>query len=103
TLTHYDVPCIDASTWRLQVGGHVDRMLSLDLADMQRRSTRTLRVTLECAGDGRGLLEPRPVAQPWLVGAVGTADWHGIPLKVVLQEAGVLAGAREVLFTGHDR
>ncbi len=56
TLTHYDVPYVDVATWQLSVGGLVDRSLSLNLADLQRRSTRTLRMTMQCAGDGRGLL-----------------------------------------------
>ncbi len=103
TLTHYDVPYVDVATWQLSVGGLVDRSLSLNLADLQRRSTRTLRMTMQCAGDGRGLLRPRPVAQPWLVGAVGTADWTGTPLRGVLHEAGLMSGAQEVLFTGLDR
>ena len=103
TLVHYDVPEVDPGTWRLNVGGLVERPLSLDLADLQRRPSRTLRMTLECAGDGRALLRPRPVAQPWLVGAVGTADWTGTSLRGILEEAGVRTGAREVLFSGSDR
>src|SRR5258708_39829251 len=68
-----------------------------------KRPTSTRRMTLQCASDGRRLLRPRPVAQPWLVGAVGTADWFGTPLNGVLQEAGLMSGAQEVLFTGMDR
>lgn len=103
TLSHYDVPHVDVATWRLNVGGLVERSLSLSLTDLQRRPVQTTRVTLQCAGDGRGLLRPRPVAQPWLTGAVGTADWHGTPLRGVLEEAGIKPGALEVLFTGLDR
>ena len=102
TLVHYDVPEVNPDTWRLDVGGLVDRPLSLGLADLQRRPSRTLRMTLECAGDGRALLRPRPVAQPWLVGAVGTADWSGTSLRGILEETGVRSGAREVLFSGLD-
>lgn len=103
TLTHYDVPYVDSATWRLTVHGEVERSFSLDLAELQYRPSVTLRMTLECAGDGRALLQPRPVAQPWLVGAVGTADWTGTPLRGILEEAGILSSAREVLFTGLDR
>ena len=100
TLTHYDVPFADAATWPLTVSGHVTQPLSLSLEDLQRRPVRTLRVTLECAGDGRALLQPRPVAQPWLEGAVGTADWTGTPLRGILDEAGLGPDAVDVLFTG---
>jgi DMSO/TMAO reductase YedYZ molybdopterin-dependent catalytic subunit len=103
TLTHYDVPHVDPGAWRLTIGGHVGQVLSLSLDDLKRRAVRTLRMTLQCAGDGRGLLRPRPVAQPWLVGAVGTADWTGTPLRGLLEEAGLLSGTVEALFTGLDR
>ena len=59
---------------------------------------------MECAGNGRALLPgPRPVSQPWLAEAVGTAAWRGTPLAPLLDEAGTLDGAREVVFTGLDR
>jgi DMSO/TMAO reductase YedYZ molybdopterin-dependent catalytic subunit len=108
TLVHFDIPTVDIASWRLAVGGKVRRPLSLSLAELQRRPTRTLRVTLECAGDGRALLEPRPVGQPWLTGAIGTAEWTGTPLKLLLEESGVAAEGkggtvREIVFTGLDR
>jgi DMSO/TMAO reductase YedYZ molybdopterin-dependent catalytic subunit len=58
---------------------------------------------MECAGNGRALLEPRPVSQPWLAEAVGTAEWTGVRLSTLLEEAGVDDGAQEVVFTGLDR
>ena len=61
----------------------------------------TLPVTMECAGNGRARLDPRPVSQPWLVEAVGTGEWTGTPLRGVLAEAGV-DDAMDVLFTGLD-
>jgi len=60
-------------------------------------------VTLECAGNGRAQLSPRPLSQPWLLEAVGTAEWTGTPLLGLLEEAGVDASAAEVLFRGADR
>src|SRR5204862_1112722 len=58
---------------------------------------------MECAGNGRARLDPRPVSQPWLLEAVGTARWAGTPLRPLLEEAGVGEGAVEVIFTGVDR
>jgi len=43
---------------------------------------------MECAGNGRARLEPRPVSQPWLTEAVGCAEWTGVPLRALLDEAG---------------
>ena len=102
-LIHYDIPMVDPATWRLHVGGLVERSLSLSLAALRERPAITLPVTFECAGNGRALLEPRPLSQPWLVEAVGTAEWTGTPLRGLLAEAGVAPGAVEVLFTGIDR
>ncbi|MFI8823386.1 sulfite oxidase [Streptomyces sp. NPDC053431] len=103
-LVHYDIPDVDPDPedWRLGVGGRVARPLSLDLAALRERPAVTHRVTLECAGNGRARLAPRPVSQPWLVEAVGTADWTGVPLAGLLAEAGVADGAVEAVFTGAD-
>ena len=62
-----------------------------------------LAVTLECAGNGRAPLDPRPVSQPWLLEAVGSAEWTGMPLGVLLDEAGLEDDAVELLFSGIDR
>lgn len=102
-LIHFDIPAVDAETWRLDVGGLVDRPLQLSLAELRARPARTLAVTLECAGNGRALLEPRAPSQPWLADAVGTAEWTGTPLAPLLREAGVRDGALDVVFTGLDR
>jgi DMSO/TMAO reductase YedYZ molybdopterin-dependent catalytic subunit len=101
-LTHYDIPAVDESTWRLEIGGAVEQPLRLALADLRRRPEVTSRVLLECAGNGRARLEPRPVSQPWLLEAVGNAEWTGTPLAPLLEEAGVAADAVDVVFTGAD-
>lgn len=102
-LTHFDVPYADAGDWRLAVGGLVNRALSLDLDDLMRRPAVTAAVTLECAGNGRALIDPRPVSQPWFLEAVGTAEWTGTPLRLLLDEAGIAGPAREIVFTGLDQ
>ena len=101
-LIHFDIPFVDPATWRLGVGGLVSHRLDLSLQDLVSRPATTLRVTLECAGNGRSRLSPRPLSQPWLVEAVGTADWTGTPLGPILREAGLGADARHVVFTGLD-
>ncbi len=102
TLIHYDIPFVDTSTWQLEIGGAVRSPGAFSLADLQQRPQRTLRVTLECAGDGRALLQPRPISQPWLTGAVGTADWTGTPLGALLNEVGLHENVVDLLFTGAD-
>ncbi|MGH2525925.1 MAG: molybdopterin-dependent oxidoreductase, partial [Actinomycetota bacterium] len=102
-LIHYDIPQIDADAWRLRVEGLVARPLELSLSDLHQRTTVARAVTLECAGNGRALLEPRPLSQPWLLEAVGNAEWTGVPLRDVLEEAGVESRTAELVFTGLDR
>jgi sulfane dehydrogenase subunit SoxC len=102
-LIHYDIPVVDPAAWRLELGGAVERPASFSLADLAARETVTVPVTMECAGNGRARLEPRPVSQPWLTEAVGTAAWTGTPLAPLLEEAGLGDDAVEVLFTGLDR
>src|SRR5436309_15341833 len=58
---------------------------------------------MECAGNGRAALSPRPLSQPWLLEAVGTSEWEGVAVGALLDEAAVLPDATEVLFTGADR
>ena len=101
-LIHYDIPRVDSAAWSLQVGGRVDRPLTLSLAELRARPPRTIAVTMECAGNGRARLEPRPVSQPWLVEAVGTAEWTGTPLRPLLEEAGLRDDVVEIVFTGLD-
>jgi sulfane dehydrogenase subunit SoxC len=102
-LIHYDIPDVDPATFRLEVGGAVERPLSLSLDELRGRPRTGDPITFECAGNGRALLEPRPVSQPWLTEAVGTAEWGGTALKPLLDEAGPSRGAVEVLFTALDR
>ena len=102
-LIHYDIPVVDPAHWRLAVDGRVERQLSLSLDELRTRPRVTLAVTFECAGNGRAQLSPRPLSQPWLLEAVGTAEWAGTPLGPLLEEAGLLEDAVDVLFTGIDR
>ena len=102
-LVHFDIPAADESSWTLELGGHLRRPRTLTMEELRRRPQVTAPVTLECAGNGRARLDPRPVSQPWLEEAVGTAEWTGTPLAPLLEEAGVGPGAVEVVFGGADR
>jgi DMSO/TMAO reductase YedYZ molybdopterin-dependent catalytic subunit len=101
-LTHYDIPAVDGATWRLAIAGHVARPRSFTLDELRARPQMSVAVTMECAGNGRALLDPRPLSQPWLLEAVGTAEWTGTPLALLLDEATVREDAVDVVFTGLD-
>ncbi len=101
-LTHYDIPYAEAASWRLEVGGLVRTPLSLSLDDLRRRPTVTRAVTMECAGNGRARLAPRPISQPWLHEAVGTMAWTGTPFGPLLRRGGSPRRGVDVVFTGAD-
>jgi DMSO/TMAO reductase YedYZ molybdopterin-dependent catalytic subunit len=102
-LVHYDVPLVAPADWTLEVGGAVQRPFELTLDELRARPSVELAATMECAGNGRALLEPRPISQPWLTEAVGTARWRGVPLASLLEEASPVSGAVDVVFGALDR
>lgn len=99
---HFHIPALDLATWRLSVGGCVERPLSLSLQDLRNLPAETRPVTLECAGNGRSLLDPPVEGEKWEFGAVSTAEWTGVPLVELLNRIGVKPDAGEVLFRGAD-
>jgi DMSO/TMAO reductase YedYZ molybdopterin-dependent catalytic subunit len=94
TINHYGVPTVDMTRWRLGVDGLVARPLSLSLNDLRARARREVAFTLECSGN-HGF--------PFFIGGVGNARWGGTPLAPVLERAGLLRQATEVVFWGIDR
>jgi DMSO/TMAO reductase YedYZ molybdopterin-dependent catalytic subunit len=102
-VVHWDIPPVDPASWRLTFGGRVRKPLELTLDEIRARPRQTIPVTLECAGNGRSWLTPRPLSIPWLGEAIGTAEWTGTPLRGLLEEAGLQDDAVEVVFRGADR
>lgn len=101
-LIHFDVPQLEAENYSLAVGGRVRNPARVTLSDLKARRVVTQAVTMECAGTGRSTLRPRAVYVPWAKEAIGTYQWTGTPLRPLLEEAGLLDDAVEVLFTGWD-
>jgi sulfite oxidase len=103
---HGPVPGLDPATWRLHVGGLVDRSLRLSLEELRDRfEAREVTATLQCAGNRRvGLMHVRdiPGQAPWGPGATGTARWTGVRLADVLTEAGLRPEAAHVAFDAPD-
>jgi len=102
-LVHFDVPEIDAAGYELRVDGRVRAPLVLTLEDLRSRPAISMAVMMECAGSGRARLVPRPVSAPWHEEAIGCAEWTGTPLRGIVEEAGLLDDATELLFAGCDR
>lgn len=101
--SHFSVPALDPGSWRLFVDGEVEEPLELSLDDLRGLPVRSLAVTLECAGNGRGAMNPVPGGTPWEFDAVSTAEFTGTPLHGVLDRAGVSPEALEIVFAGADR
>jgi DMSO/TMAO reductase YedYZ molybdopterin-dependent catalytic subunit len=101
-VIHFDIPPADERSWTVRVDGLVDRPMTLSMDDIRARPAVTRAVTMECAGNGRALLSPRAASQPWLLEAVGNAEWTGTPLRPILEEAGLRPEVVELVFTGAD-
>jgi DMSO/TMAO reductase YedYZ molybdopterin-dependent catalytic subunit len=99
-----DIPLsIDPEAFRLEVKGNVDRSLSLSLADLKTGFEPVEFVAVhQCSGNSRGFVEPRVAGGQLGNGAMGNARWRGVPLKAVLDRAGVQAGSRQVTLNGLD-
>jgi DMSO/TMAO reductase YedYZ molybdopterin-dependent catalytic subunit len=100
--THFPIPKIEKKNWRLRVEGEVEKPFALDFGELLKLESRTIPATLECAGNSRNFLEPKVKGVPWGLGAVGNAEWTGVPLSILLDRAGVKAGACEVILEGAD-
>jgi DMSO/TMAO reductase YedYZ molybdopterin-dependent catalytic subunit len=99
---HFAVPPLDLDTWRLAVEGRVKQRRAWTWDELSDLPERTVFATVECAGNGRSFLAQRQAGVQWGAGAVGHAEWTGVPLKLVLERSGLGGGAAEVLFEGAD-
>jgi sulfite oxidase len=93
----------DASSWKLTIGGEVEKPLRLTLADLEKIPVHAVTNTLECAGNGRSLQSPKVPGIQWAKGAVGNAKFSGPSLKTVLEKAGVKGSGKHVQFRGLDQ
>lgn len=93
---------VDVATFRLTVGGHVERTLSLSLADLLAMKRKELVAVNQCSGNSRRFFAPPVPGAQWGNGGMGNARWTGVALRDVLDRAGVRAGAVAVTFDGLD-
>jgi DMSO/TMAO reductase YedYZ molybdopterin-dependent catalytic subunit len=99
---HFPIPSIDLAAWRLRVEGCVRTRRDWTWDDLHQLPERTVFATVECAGNGRSFLRPHVHGVQWGAGAVGHAEWTGVPLRLVLEESGLKPDAVEILFEGTD-
>ncbi len=101
--THFPIPAIDRNGWWLQVEGEVEKPFAINYEQLITLKSVTAPVTLECAGNNRDFLEPKVKGVQWHLGAVGTAEWTGVPLSILLDRAIPKPNACEVILEGIDR
>jgi sulfite dehydrogenase len=98
-----DIPTtIDPEAFRLTVSGHVDGPVALSLAELKAMPGAEIVAVNQCSGNSRGFVAPRVAGGQLANGAMGNVHWTGVPLKAVLDRAGVKAGAVQVVFEGLD-
>src|SRR2546428_10032996 len=100
--THFPIPAIDRDAWWLHVDGEVEKPFSMNYEELLELESLTLPVTLECAGNNRNFLEPKVKGVQWGLGAVGTAEWTGVPLSILLDRGEVKPNACHVVLEGTD-
>ena len=93
---------LDPDKFTLQIKGKVDKPLALSLKDIRKMKATEIVAVTQCSGNSRGFFEPRVAGGQLGNGAMGNARWRGVPLKTVLDMAGVQAGAKQVTFGGMD-
>jgi DMSO/TMAO reductase YedYZ molybdopterin-dependent catalytic subunit len=100
-----DIPTnIDPATYRLRIKGAVNTPLDLSLAALKALGDPMDIVAVnQCSGNSRGFFTPRVGGGQLAHGAMGNAKWTGVPLKRVLEKAGLAAGAKQVTFDGLDK
>ena len=95
---------IDPAAYRLRVTGKVDRPLELTLDEIRRmRPPAEIVAVNQCSGNSRGHFTPRVNGGQLSNGAMGNALWTGVPLKAVLDRAGVQRGAVQISCNGLDQ
>jgi DMSO/TMAO reductase YedYZ molybdopterin-dependent catalytic subunit len=101
--SHFPAPDLKITGYELRVGGAVRQPFTLSYRSLREMPSETRTATLECAGNGRVFLVPAVQGAQWELGAVGTAEWTGVPLAALLERAGVDDDACEIVLEGADR
>ena len=98
-----EIPEVKEKEWKLKIEGAIENALEISYKELLEMPSETVAVTLECAGNSRIFLDPKVSGVQWELGAVGTAEWTGVPLKMILEKTGVRDTAVEVVLEGADR
>jgi DMSO/TMAO reductase YedYZ molybdopterin-dependent catalytic subunit len=101
--SHFPVPKLEVVSYQLRIDGAVRNPFSLSYQELRDMPSETRVATLECAGNSRVFLVPQVEGAQWELGAVGNAEWTGVPLGALLERAGMETDACEIVLEGADR
>jgi DMSO/TMAO reductase YedYZ molybdopterin-dependent catalytic subunit len=101
--SHFPTPKLEPASYQLRIDGAVRNPLSLSYKQLRDMPSETRVATLECAGNSRVFLIPQVPGAQWELGAVGNAEWTGVPLGALLERAGLEEDACEIVLEGADR
>src|SRR5438874_9011372 len=101
--SHFPAPKLERTSYQLRIDGAVGNPLSLSYRQLRDMPSETRVATLECAGNSRVFLVPQVAGAQWELGAVGNAEWTGVPLGALLERAGLEDDACEIALEGADR
>src|SRR5882672_9632195 len=101
--SHFPTPNLDRASYQLRIDGAVKRPFSLSYEELRSMRSETRVATLECAGNSRVFLVPQVQGAQWELGAVSNAEWTGVPLRALLERAGLARDACEIVLEGADR
>jgi DMSO/TMAO reductase YedYZ molybdopterin-dependent catalytic subunit len=101
--SHFPTPKLELASYQLNVDGAVRNPLSLSYNELRDMPSETRIATLECAGNSRVFLIPQADGAQWELGAVGNAEWTGVPLGALLERAGMEEDACEIVLEGADQ
>ena len=101
--SHFPAPRLDPASYQLRVDGAVRNPLTLSYKQLRDMPSETRVAALECAGNSRVFLVPQVAGAQWELGAVGNAEWTGVPLAALLERAGLEEDACEIVLEAADR
>src|ERR1700716_1084829 len=101
--SHFPAPTLAVASYQLRIDGAVRNPLSLNYNELRDIPSETRIATLECAGNSRVFLVPQAAGAQWELGAVGNAEWTGVPLRHLLERAGLQDDAVEIVLEGAAR
>jgi DMSO/TMAO reductase YedYZ molybdopterin-dependent catalytic subunit len=101
--SHFPAPKLDLDSYRLRIDGAIRNPFSLSYQELRDMPSETRTAVLECAGNSRVFLVPQVDGAQWELGAVGNAEWTGVPLAALLERAGLKEDACEIVLEGADR